>query len=323
MAERDLDLSGLRLFHRVAECGNLTRAAAEMKLTQPAASHQIRRLEEGLGVTLFRRRHRGMTPTAEGEILQRAVGVALGEIDRAAREIRRRDRAPALRLLTDFGFATFRLMPRLAELRGRHPGMNVHIVVSQSLEAGGDDEADVSVIFGRRADFGAEARSLMPERVVPVCTPGYLARHGPFESATGLARATLLHLGVGQGPRWFTWESLLAAHGVKRAAAADDLHLGTYALVIQAALAEQGVALGWLGLVDDLLASGALVPLLDEVRRDDCGYFLVTSRGSDPAVAAVVAWLEECLAESGPSAGAGAGEGEGEGNARSGLSRSG
>ena len=110
------------------------------------------------------------------------------------------------------------------------------------------------ILFGRKADFPDDARLLMPERVVPVCSPGFRARFGPFPDAEALARQPLLHLDMAGRPRWFTWTSWLAAQGVAREPAQGDLGLNTYGFVIQAATAEQGVALGWLGLVDAHLA---------------------------------------------------------------------
>ena len=174
-------------------------------------------------------------------------------------------------IFTDYGFASFWLMPRVADFRKLHPGIEVHVVASQGLDGALDGTADAAILFGRKADFPDDARLLMPERVVPVCSPGFRARFGPFPDAEALARQPLLHLDTAGRPRWFTWTSWLAAQGVAREPAQGDLGLNTYGFVIQAATAEQGVALGWLGLVDAHLANGTLVAVGPEVRRDDCG----------------------------------------------------
>jgi putative choline sulfate-utilization transcription factor len=291
MSQRNLDVGWLRIFDAVGRLGSLTRAAGELGLSQPAVSYQIRRAEEELGVSLLHRLHRGTRLTEPGEALFRAVHSGLERIDEAAREIRKKTRAPAIRIFTDYGFASFWLMPRVAGFRRLHPEVEVHVVASQDLEAGLEGEADAAVLFGKRGDFPEDARLLIPERVVPVCSPGFRARFGPFADIASLAEAPLLHLDAAGRPRWLTWASWLATQGVVREPAQGDLGLNTYGFVIQAALAEQGLALGWAGLVDEHLASGTLVAVGPEVTRDDYGYWLVSSPGATDAARVLTDWL--------------------------------
>lgn len=291
MSQRNLDVGWLRIFDAVGRLGSLTRAARELGLSQPAVSYQIKRAEEELGVSLFHRLHRGTTLTEAGEALFRAVHSGLERIDEAAREIRRKTRAPAIRIFTDYGFASFWLMPRVAGFRRLHPEVEVHVVASQDLKAGLEGDADAAVLFGKQGDFPEDARLLIPERVVPVCSPGFRARFGPFTDMASLAKAPLLHLDVAGRARWLTWASWLAAHGVAREAAQGDLGLNTYGFVIQAALAEQGIALGWAGLVDEHLASGTLVTVGPEVARDDHGYWLVSNPEASDSARVLTDWL--------------------------------
>lgn len=291
MSYRNLDIGWLRIFDAVGRLGSLTRAADELGLSQPAVSYQIRRIEDQLGVVLFRRLHRGTTLSDAGEILFRAVHSGVERIDEAAREIRKRERVPAIRIYTDYGFAAFWLMPRVADFRRLQPQVEVHVVASQGLEAGLDADVDAAVLFGKRGDFPETAHLLMPERVVPVCSPGFRGRFGPFTDIASLAEAPLLHLDTASKPRWLTWTSWLAAHGVAREAAQGDLGLNTYGFVIQAALAEQGIALGWMGLVDAHLANGTLVTVGPEVARGDHGYWLVPNPSASGATPALTDWL--------------------------------
>ncbi len=283
MAKPKLDVGWLRIFEAVGRLGSLTRAAEELGMSQPAVSYQIRRVEDRLGVPLIRRMHRGSVLSEAGERLYRAVSSGLQAIDHAAHEISRRGRTPAIRIFTDYGFAAFWLMPRVAEFRRRHPQVEVHVIASQGLEEDLEETADATVLFGERRDLPADAHLVMPERVVPVCSPAFLARYGPFPDAAALARAPLLHLDTVGRPRWFTWTSWLETQGVAREPAEGDLGLNTYGFVIQAALTEQGIALGWIGLIDAHLASGMLVPIGPEVARADCGYWLTTASQADPA----------------------------------------
>ncbi|WP_309085006.1 choline sulfate utilization transcriptional regulator [Chelativorans sp.] len=291
MPERILDVGWLRIFDAVGRLGSLTRAAEELGLSQPAVSYQIKRIEEQLGVRLLHRLHGGSRLSEAGETLYRAVHSGLERIDEAAREIRRDASAPAIRIFTDYGFAAFWLMPRVADFRRLHLQVEVHIVASQGLGNLSEGNMDAAVLFGRKEDFPEGAQLLMPERVVPVCSPAFLARFGPFEHAAALSKAPLLHLDTTGKPRWFTWTSWLATHGIAREPAQGDLGLNTYSFVIQAALAEQGIALGWIGLVDALLASGTLVRVGPEVQRGDCGYWLVANRQTSGAARALTDWL--------------------------------
>ncbi|MEJ8571161.1 choline sulfate utilization transcriptional regulator [Microbaculum marinum] len=291
MTERKLDLGWLRTFEAVGRLGNLTRAAGELGLSQPSVSYQIRRLEEEIGAPLLRRLHRGIELTEEGRIFHEAAAAGVSRVDEAARRIRQQVRKPAVRLYTDYGFASLWLMPRVPEFRRLNPDIEVHIVASQALESDLEGVADIAVMFGEAGDFGADARLLMPERVVPICAPGFLQRFGPVREAADIAAAPLLHLDTEAKPRWVTWPSWLAEHGIARDPGQADLGLNTYELVIQAAIAEQGIALGWIGLVDAFLERGTLVPVAAELERPRWGYWLVPTTSRNPAMRALHDWL--------------------------------
>ncbi len=278
MSERKLDLGWLRIFEAVGRLGSITAAGRELGLTQPAVSYQIRRIEEQVGAPLIDRLHRGCKLTEAGETLFRATSASIERIDLAGRDIRARTETPVVRIFTDYGFASFWLMPRVSEFRTLHPGVEVHVVASQGLNGAFDETADAAIVFGRRSDFPAGARLLMVERVVPVCSPGFLERAGPLADAEAISRQPLLHLDTSGKPRWLTWTSWLAAHGVNRTPRQGDLGLNTYGFVIDAALAQEGVALGWMGLIDSRLANGSLVTVGPELLREDCGYWLVVNR---------------------------------------------
>ncbi len=291
MPDRKIDVGWPRIFEAVGRLGSITGAAAELGLSQPAVSYQVRRIEEQVGAPLVSRLHRGVRLTEAGETLFRAVHSGLGRLDDAVRDIRARAGSPAIRIFTDYGFASFWLMPRVAAFRMLHPGIEVHVIASQGLDGALDGMVDAAVLFGRGADFPEGARLLMPERVVPVCSPGFRKRHGPFPDAQSLSRQPLLHLDATGRARWFTWTSWLAAHGVAREPAQGDLGLNTYGFVIQAATAEQGIALGWIGLVDAHLADGTLVAVGPEARRDDHGYWLIVNRPDNAQTRAMGDWL--------------------------------
>jgi len=288
MASPSPDLGSFRVFEAVGRLKNLTRAAQELGMSQPAVSYQINRLEECLGTALFARRSRGVDLLDDGETLLKAVQAAIGAIDEAVGGIRRARQPRMLSVATDYALATFRLMPTVAAFRDRHPDIDLRIAASSLLPPAGETGPDLGIHFGRREDFPDDATLFEAEEVVPVCSPGWLDRHGPIRHPADLAEADLLHLETSQDHRWFTWESWLKAAGADLAPdRRGGIVLNTYTMVIEAAMAGQGVALGWRGLVDRSLASGDLVPATPVSLRSDKGYFLMFRRGLDAGTLAL------------------------------------
>lgn len=293
MASHSIDLGWFRIFHEVGKLGSLSAAAVALHLTQPAVSYQMRRLEEQLGVSLLRRLHRGVELTPEGQQLFEIVSKAVDDVDALARRVRGVGCRPTVRLWTDYAFSSLWLIPRMHAFRLLYPEMDIQIVATQRLAKGLPEDDDVAVVFGENHEFDADAILLLPERVVPVCTPGFLDRHGPFVDSHHLTRATLIHLDSPSPCPWFDWRNYLSALGIDRGGRADcgDLSFNTYSLVIQAALGGQGLALGWMGLVDPLLSARTLVvagPLFEAPSR---GYWLLLPKSRSPHTQRLRDWL--------------------------------
>lgn len=292
MAERPLDLGWLRIIAEVGRSGNLTTAAQRLRLTQPGVSYQIRRIEEELGVQLLNRHHRGVDLTEEGQRLYELASRQVAEIDQLAKEIRRRHKKPTIRLHTDYAFSSLWLMPRMQDFRTRHPEINIQIVATQNPLGQLTREEDVTVAFGTRSEAGDDALLLLSERVTPVCAPGFLDRLAPLFDAGNLARSKLIHLDS-DSASWFDWNAYFARLGHRREIDKEqgDVSFNTYSLVIQAAIGEQGVALGWTGLVDGMIASGVLAAVGPTVEAADRGYCLLAPKSNDAAAAKLVSWL--------------------------------
>ena len=150
MSEQDRlpPLQMLSVFESAARLASFTAAARELGSTQPAVSQRIVQLEADLGVPLFERGHRGVTLTADGRRLYEAVRQSIGTIRDAVIDIRASRAKGALTILTDAGFATYWLVPRLMDLRRLLPDINVKVVTSQSAFDPRRDHADVAIAFG-------------------------------------------------------------------------------------------------------------------------------------------------------------------------------
>ncbi|GGX88560.1 LysR family transcriptional regulator [Massilia dura] len=304
----DVPLQSLVLFASAVRHLNFTQVAEEYGTTQPAVSQRIAALEKHLGTALFRRAHRGVALTPEGAALYDSVCDHLAAIQTAVERVRTRKLREVLTVATDFAFANFWLMPRLAAFQELRPELDVRIVTSQNGFDIRGEPVDLAISFGTGHWPGCNAQRLLPEVVVPVCSPALLARHGPA-TAHDVMRMPLLHLESSGPVRWLTWQDWGLGHGVAEAGQGQSLTLGNYPLVIQAAVSGRGVALGWRPLVDDLLRDGQLAsPPLPELATPR-GYYLVRPHGREAgrALDSLRDWIvAECAQSTGTGAGAAA-----------------
>ena len=289
-------MQALSMFESAARLASFTAAARELGSTQPAVSQRVVQLEENLGAALFERGHRGVTLTVDGVRLFEAVRQSLDTIRVATSDIRARHAAPAqrsLKLLTDFGFATYWLMPRLSQFKALMPDVDVKITTAQDVLAADQDHADIVIGFGQaETDWaGRGAVKLFPEQVTPVCSPAFFARHGKPGHPSDLINLPLLHLEPTNPERWLSWHGWFAAHGLTAPPAHRGITFNSYGFVAHAAIMGQGVALGWAPLVNELVASGQLIELFDTPVTTDAGYLLNAPRAQTTAVCAFRDWL--------------------------------
>lgn len=273
-----------------------TAAARELGLTQSAVSRQIAALEERLGVPLFDRVWRGVTPTEACLHLASATGEALAALSRAVAAARTIGGAHTLTVATDFGFAAFWLLPRLSEMRRVMGDVDVRIITRQEDFDPDSDAEDVSVVFGGGPWPRARTSLLVGEHVTPVASPGFLAETA-VAGVADLDRLPLLHLDAPGPGRWLGWDDYAASAGTRLTGRTPGLTFNNYILVVQAAIAGQGLALGWRPLIDDALARGLLVPAPLPVVTSARGYHIVrpNRRVEAAAVATFRRWLRQTL----------------------------
>lgn len=288
-----VDMGWLRLLVEITRHGSLSAAARRQGLSQPAVSYQIRQLEAAFGVSLLHRQHRGVALTEEGKRVFEIAAKAVSDIDDLAESFRADVQRPAIRLCTDYAFATHWLIPRMHAFRLLYPDFDIQIISTQRLAVDWTDDAEIAVAFGTRAEFGQSGAMIMPERVIPVCSQSFLDRMKTNGSTSILAGAPLVHLDTALPSPWFDWKSYFSQAGIRRLAppGGGDVSFNNYAMVVQAALGGQGLALGWLGLVDTLLASGMLIAAGPEVGATDRGYWMLGSKSRHPNASKLAEWL--------------------------------
>lgn len=257
---------------------SFTRAGEELHVTQAAVSRQIRLLEENLGVKLFTRSHRAVQLTPEGRSYQHTVSMALAHIANASQEIRRDNSAATLSVATDQAIASLWLMPRLPEFQKANPEISVRLVVSDEDEDCLADGISVAVVHGDGDWPSHDARLLHEEEIFPVCSPSYLCQRPRLDAPKDLLDHVLLEL-EDEHWHWVNWRVWLTEHDVHLTADAPRLQINNYPLLVQAACAGQGIALGWRYLIDGHLASGALQRPLAASLHTSYGYYVLTPKG--------------------------------------------
>ena len=276
MTHRVPPLNALRAFDASARHLNFTRAAAELNVTQAAISHQVRFLERDLGVTLFRRLTRKLALTAEGEILSRAVHGALAEIGEALDEIRSlnaRERTLTVTLTPTFGGRW--LAERLSRFWRRHPDIDLRLHHSIELVDFARDDVDMAVRWGRGSWPGVKAEFLMHSSLTPVCSPALLEGPHPLRTPADLRHHTLLH-----AYNYEAWTQWLKAAGITDLDAKRGPIIDDPAVLDQATLEGQGVALGRISLLTDQIADGRLVRLFEPDVETEFAYYIVYPVGA-------------------------------------------
>jgi LysR family glycine cleavage system transcriptional activator len=239
---------------------SFTRAAAELNVTPAAVSHQIKELEELIGVTLFQRTSRHMQLTRQGEMLKPAVEDALDGLTRALQRIRQANNPTQLRITASPSIAAKWLVPRIDRFLETVPEADVRIDVSSTVLDLDRDEVDVAIRFGDGNYPGVAVTKLFHDELFPVCSPALLKRRKPLREPRDLLQHTLIHLDYeAQGAIWPNWRMWMLAAGIKDFNDSRGLHFGQTSLAVQAAIDGHGVALGDSTLVADDLAAGRLV----------------------------------------------------------------
>ena len=271
--------SSLFVFEAAARCGSFTRAADELCVSQPAVSRMLSRLEEHLGVQLFERVRGGARLTESGVILYRRVQEGFDAIESAIREVEARATGiETVTLSVSTAFTTHWLMPRMSRFHQRFPNVDMRYQLMSGRIGGPLVDVDLGMRYVEQNSLKPADLRVMPEVTVPVCIPPYLQ---------GRQAPTLISLDVQDR----SWASAFAPTG----RADNTLVFSDYAVVVQAALLGQGIALGWLNVVSNALCKGELVQAADSLRVGSrcCCLVVPGNRAVRPIVEQIRDWIVE------------------------------
>ena len=290
MARQTPPLTALRAFEAAGRHLSFTKAAHELHVTQAAISHQVKSLEEYLGLKLFRRLNRTLLLTDAGQLYLPPLTDAFEGITRATHRLRQHLGRARLTVSVLPSFAAGWLVPRLGRFRQRCPDVDLRIDPTNSLTDFRRDDVELGILYGRGNYPGLRTDRLMREEFFPVCSPRLLEGPAPLRDPADLTHHTLLHDDMTVD--WRTW--LLAA-GVEGVDAERGITVTDSSMLLRAAIAGQGVALARSVLAADEIASGRLVRPFDvDVPAEYAYYLAYPEKSADqPNVVAFREWILE------------------------------
>lgn len=280
-------LKALQAFEAAGRLESFQKAAAEMAVTPGAVSKQIQLLEQQLGRQLFARAHRSVALTPAGRAYLAEVGAAFDRLQHATRRVERVADGQPLRVHCSSLFMQHWLTPRLASLRDLHPELEVTINVGSAREALPAD-ADVGIRLGGKRVAGFSAHRLLDVKLVPVCSPAYLAASGALRSAEDFSDHVLL----GSLLRPQAWRDWLRAAGTD-ASPSRMMSFPDASTAYHAALKGVGIALVYEEFARTDLAEGLLVKPFDFAVRYDEAYYLLypKANGAHAGVRKFRSWI--------------------------------
>ncbi len=270
MRRRLPPLISLRVFEAAARHLSFTKAADELCVTQAAVSHQIKALEEWLGVPLFIRLNRAIKLTDAGQKFSGPLTEAFDILGNVTADVLSQEVDSTLTIATFDSIASAWLMPRLKSLREMYPELTVRIKTIDKYSDFVEEDIDLEIRYGDGNWPNFHVTKLADEELFPVCSPHLLESDDQLKNPEDVLKYKLIH-----DEMMTTWEQWLTAAGALDIKLDDGLSMNHSHLVMQAAIGGEGIALGRSVLVADALRDGSLVKPIEFSLRSDFAYYLV------------------------------------------------
>ena len=289
-----LDLKGLSVFVKVGERGSFVRAARDLGMTQSGVSNAIARLEDQLGLRLFARTTRKVALTEDGAAFFERCRRVLADLDEAERVLTQARLAPAGRLRLDLPvqFGRLKILPLLGAFRDAYPALQLDVTFTDRFIDLVEEGVDVAVRVGALQSSSLIARRLTRSQLRVAAAPAYLARHGTPQAPEDLARHQCLPFVIRDTrvPRDWHFRRGGAAVTLTPEAA---MSFNEASAITAAACAGYGLVQMNDHTLDDALASGALVPVLEAFAPEPTPIWLIypPTRHLSPKVRVFVDFL--------------------------------
>ncbi len=287
MARRLPPLNSLKAFEATARSESFTRAAEELNVTQGAVSHQVKALEDTLGLKLFHRERQRLILTQAGRDYLAVIRDALDQIAAGTERLLKRQDSGVLTVSTSLDFAAKWMVNRLGRFAETHPDIDLRVSATTQYADFVRDDVDVAIRHGDGNWPGLDVRRLYFERLFPVCSPKLITGRNRITKAADLLKFPLLRLEDAKN-----WARLFEAAGVKATVGPGPV-LNRASMLIDAAIDGQGIALARTALAAWDLINGRLVRPVDVSLKMANTYWIVCSKPatSVPKIAEFRNWV--------------------------------
>jgi LysR family transcriptional regulator, glycine cleavage system transcriptional activator len=295
LPRRDLPpLRALTAFEAAARLGSFRAAGAELSITRSAVSHQIRLLEDRLGLQLFRRDARRAELTAEGHTYYPTVRDAFDQIEAQTRAIRPSTTNTELTIQVYVTVAIKWLIPRLHDFERRFPDVKVRLSTSYFDWDFDERNVDVGIVLARNKSSGHYYTPLFQSMLVPVCAPSFLKGEKPLKKPDDLKHHKLIDVYTAEED----WQIWLDAAKVKDVNSSNRLSVDSYILAQEAAVEGRGVAMTIGPFATEEIKAGRLVqPFNLQVPHRHQWYFACRSEDRNkPKTKRFEQWLTKQIA---------------------------
>lgn len=282
-------LNALKAFEAAARHLSFTKAADELFVTQAAVSHQIKSLEDYLGIKLFLRKNRTLLLTEEGQSYFLDIKDIFISLLEATEKLLAKGAKGVITVALPPSFAIHWLVPRLSLFSELNPEVDVRIKASDDDDSSLTDDVDVAVYYGKGKWSGVRSDKLHTEFISPVCSPQLLRSNKPLNDLSDLGKHTLLHDTSREG--WKQWIRQFNVLGINVNQGPIFSHS---TMVLQAAILGQGVALGHSVLARPEIEAGRLIYPFGEKMISRNAYYLVC-RESQSELGKIVAFRDWML----------------------------
>jgi LysR family glycine cleavage system transcriptional activator len=290
---------GLLIFEAAARLGSFTAAAAEFNITQPSVSRSVAELEAAVGVRLFERGPRGLELTDEGAELYSVVRESIGRMSDTIQAIQARKKSPGKPIVTlslSSSFVAHWLLPRLGEFNAAFSNVDLRFDLIAGALRNVPDNVDLATRIVAEDDTRYHRWPIAPEIIIPVCSPSYSRARGKLDHDGDGANHVFLHLSDHAMAQWAkVWGNV-----ANRATSMGTWHEFTdYAVILQAAMNGEGIALGWVSVISSALLKETLVPASERRIKTGRHHSLIAPRSKplDPVVVDIAEWLRSRVAD--------------------------
>ncbi len=263
-------LKAVRYFELAAEHESFVRAADDLKVSKGAISQQVKKLEQFLGVSLFRRTGRRVTLTDAGRRYHSAIRNALNILEKETERIAGSRVRGQLKITVLPAFASMWLVPRLSDFQKAMPHIDIVVSADAEMVDFSRSDAQLGIRYGTTDTDGLTATRLGHDTLSPVCSPEY-AEAMAIRRPADLSRCLLLH-DTFWSDDWTRWLSMA---GVAGSSGGDGQFFTHYSMAIDTARAGGGIAMGHQLLLRDLIARNELVCPLNQAITARQEYYVV------------------------------------------------